>query len=59
MKILVDELPYYYEWCPLEDMVCHPTEDDDCPRYWSKHKVCSKEQNQHECKLLKELRTEE
>lgn len=50
MKFLVNELPYYNEFCPLSN-VCWYTE---CPRYWDKDKVCS-DDNPHECLLLVEV----
>ena len=47
MKFIVDELPYYEEFCPLYTIRwCH-----DCPRHWDKHKVCSYN-NPHECLFL-------
>lgn len=54
MKFLVDSLPYYGADCQLwmHDMCC--PYDDECPRYWSKDKVCS-EDNPHECWWLKEI----
>ena len=30
MKIYVDELPYYGEYCPFKD-TCWQSETDDCP----------------------------
>lgn len=53
MKFIVDQLPYYEEFCPLY-MMCGCREGDDrCPRYWDKYKVCS-DDNPHECCLLVE-----
>lgn len=49
MKFLVDQLPYYNEFCPLST-VCWYTK---CPRYWDKEKVCS-DDNPHECLFLVE-----
>lgn len=52
MKFLVDELPYYNDFCPLQGELCfYPI---DCPKYWSKEKVCS-DDNPHECSMLKEV----
>jgi hypothetical protein len=55
MKFLVDELPYYGEYCPFASKEnCYlsiPLEE--CPRYWDKDKVDSYK-NPHECQLLKE-----
>jgi hypothetical protein len=49
MKFIVDELPYYEEFCPLYTICwCH-----DCPRFWDKDKVCS-DNNPHECLFLVE-----
>lgn len=53
MKILVDSLPYYYEDC-FFCRKCPRTGESECPRYWSKEFICSKE-NPHECELLKEV----
>lgn len=50
MKIYVDELPYYGEYCPFKD-TCWQSETDDCPRHWYKYKVCNNE-NPHECLML-------
>lgn len=47
MKFIVNELPYYEEFCPLY-AICW---DSDCPRYWAKDKVCS-DDNPHECQFL-------
>ena len=56
MKFLVDELPYYGESCPFEEK-CYEKflvqGHNDCPRYWSKDKVCSDE-NPGECRFLVE-----
>ena len=49
MKFIVDELPYYEEYCPLYTICWR----HDCPRDWDKHKVCS-DNNPHECLLLVE-----
>ena len=55
MKFLVDELPYYNDFCPLQGELCFcPTTSPECPRYWSKYKVCS-DDNPHECPMLKEV----
>lgn len=47
MKFIVNELPYYEEYCPLY-AECW---DTDCPRFWTKDKVCS-DDNQHKCLFL-------
>ena len=49
MKFIVDELPYYEEFCPLYTICWH----HDCPRHWDKYKVCS-DNNPHECLFLVE-----
>lgn len=54
MKFLVDELPYYGEPCPFAMCTCCSPEDGECPRFWSRYKVCSS-YNPHECKWLKEI----
>lgn len=55
MKILVDQLPYYGEYCPFASKgKCYSSITNDCPRKWDKYKVCSDE-NPHECDLLKEI----
>ena len=52
-KFIVDELPYYGDLCLIDDIgLCHHT-IDECPKYWSKYKVCS-DDNPHECIWLKE-----
>ena len=53
MKFLVDSLPYYGEFCPFEEK-CYEKGHHDCPRYWSKYKVCSDE-NPGECEFLVEI----
>ena len=57
MKFLVDSLPYYGEFCPFEEG-CYERAlvegHSDCPRYWSKDKVCSDE-NPGECRFLVEV----
>ena len=57
MKFLVDSLPYYGESCPFEEK-CYERAlaegNNDCPRYWSKYKVCSDE-NPGECRFLVEI----
>lgn len=53
-KFLVDELPYYEGVCLLENKgLCYHSKEE-CPKYWSKDKVCS-DDNPHECKWLKEV----
>lgn len=51
MKFVVDELPYYGELCPFQSMCYDNASNDECPRYWSKYKVCS-DDNPHECCFL-------
>lgn len=51
MKFVVDELPYYGEFCPFWEMCSDNASDDKCPRYWSKYKICS-DDNPHECRFL-------
>lgn len=55
MKLIVDSLPYYGELCPLGGPLGEPRYcfSEDCPRHWSKEKVCSPG-NPHECEWLKE-----
>lgn len=53
MKFVVDQLPYYREYCPLCQTCSDYASDDKCPRYWDKNYVCSDE-NPHECRLLLE-----
>lgn len=53
MKFLVDELPYYNEYCYFQGFCCM-AKTANCPRVWDKYKVCS-EENPHECELLIEL----
>lgn len=56
MKFLVDSLPYYGEFCPFKKL-CYERAvvqgHNDCPRYWSKDKVCSDE-NPGKCEFLVE-----
>lgn len=51
MKFIVDQLPYYEDNCPLGPFCCDVDDPLDCPRKWSKYKVCSDE-NPHECNYL-------
>lgn len=51
MKFIVDSLPYYGGTCPFWSYC--DTIEEDCPRKWSKEKVCSPD-NPHECEWLKE-----
>ena len=53
MKFIVDELPYYEEFCPLYRMCWDNANDYKCPRHWDKYKVCS-DNNPHECLFLVE-----
>ena len=55
MKFIVDELPYYGEFCPFWMMCSDNASDDKCPRYWNKYKVCSND-SPHECRLLVEAK---
>lgn len=54
MKFIVDELPYYGEYCPFYAMCKHSINADKCPRYWSKYKICS-DDNPHKCEHLMEV----
>lgn len=56
MKFLVDELPYYDEYCPFASTeTCYASVMSGmCPKYWSKDKVNS-HKNPHECEILKEV----
>lgn len=58
MKFLVDELPYYGGFCFLENRGLCWHFKEECPKYWSKEKVCSKN-NPHECRWLKENEQED
>lgn len=55
MKFVVDELPYYGEFCPFWEMCYDSGSDDKCPQHWSKYKICS-DDNPHECRFLIEAR---
>nr|DAR13057.1 MAG TPA: hypothetical protein [Caudoviricetes sp.] len=55
MKFVVDELPYYGELCPVWMVCWKNANENECPRYWDKHKVCSDE-NPHECEHLIEMK---
>ena len=52
-KFIIDELPYYGHLCLIDYMGLCDYSADECPRYWSKYKVCSND-NPHECIWLKE-----
>lgn len=52
MRFLVDSLPYYQEYCPLESVCCDAC-IGQCPRCWNKEFVCSDE-NPHYCRWLRE-----
>ena len=54
MKILVDQLPYYNDFCPFWMMCRDHVDEEKCPIYWGKYKVCSDE-NPHECMFFREL----
>lgn len=54
MKFVVDDLPYYGDLCPFSTMCSDNANDDKCPRYWNKYKICS-DDNPHECQLLTEI----
>lgn len=49
MRFLVDELPYYGEPCPFEEICdeCY----SGCPKYWDKDTINS-ENNPHLCTFL-------
>lgn len=49
MRFLVDELPYYEDSCPFEE-VCGVSWSD-CPKYWGKDFINS-EDNPHCCDYL-------
>ena len=49
MRFLVDELPYYGDSCPFEE-VCGVSWSD-CPKYWGKDFINS-EDNPHCCDYL-------
>lgn len=51
MKFVVDELPYYGEFCPFWEMCYDSGSDDKCPQQWNKYKICS-DNNPHECRFL-------
>lgn len=51
MKFVVDELPYYGEFCPFWEMCYDSGSDDKCPQQWSKYKICS-DDNPHQCRFL-------
>lgn len=51
MKFVVDQLPYYEEFCPLWTMCCKNADGEACPRYWDKYKVTS-DDNPHECEYF-------
>lgn len=51
MKFIVNELPYYEDFCPLYPICWDNANDHKYPRYWSKDKVCS-DDNPHECLLF-------
>lgn len=53
MKFLVDQLPYYEEFCPFIERCSADARLGKCPRYWDKYTVWS-EDNPHECRLLVE-----
>lgn len=53
MKFIVDSLPYYGGTCPFCSYC--DTIEEDCPRKWSKEKVCSPD-NPRECCYLREIR---
>ena len=55
MKFLVDELPYYGEYCPFASTEqCYASVmTNECPRNWNKD-IVNSYKNPHECELLKE-----
>ena len=54
MKFVVDELPYYEDFCPFWETCYDSSSNDKCPQHWSKYKICS-DDNPHECHFLIEL----
>lgn len=56
-KFIVDELPYYEDECIFFITGMCYQNNEDCPRYWNKYKVSSKD-NPHECIWLKEHKGE-
>lgn len=57
MKLIVDQLPYYGEFCPMHNHCYSSLNPNKCPTLWSKYKVCSSD-NPHECEHLIEIREE-
>lgn len=53
MKFVVDELPYYKEFCHFCMMCTDDASENRCPRYWNKDKVCS-DDTPRECQFLVE-----
>lgn len=53
MRFLVENLPYYNNYCPFMDD-CLEKDGVYCPRAWGKEFVCSDE-NPHCCCRLREL----
>lgn len=51
MKFVVDQLPYYEEFCPFVERCGADVRLDKCPRHWDKYTVCS-DDNPHECRYL-------
>lgn len=49
MKFLVDQLPFYGDYCPFYQN-CPDNDTDDCPRCWNKYDI---EDREHECLWLK------
>ena len=52
MKFIVDELPYYGDPCPFEE-VCCDAKLKTCPRVWDKYEACR--DGRKECQYLIEL----
>lgn len=53
MKFIVNELPYYEEFCPFYMVCSDNASESKCPRHWDKEKVCS-DSNPHECLIFVE-----
>lgn len=52
MRFLVDELPYYKDFCPFEN-ICWKSNTKGCPEFWNKDFINS-ENNPHCCAFLTE-----
>lgn len=51
MRFFVDELPYYQEPCPLANFCWNSENKKECPMFWDKYFVSSKD-NPHCCTYL-------